>query len=98
MLKNAFVSSIRFEFKRISAIFEGKEPSGITTVAINPFPLSLLGGSSASSGVEGSGLLPDSHLAVLDGREVVDEHINYEVDGEEFYLYPVIPEWCEVEK
>jgi hypothetical protein len=43
-------------------------------------------------------LLPDSHLAVLDGREVVDEHINYEVDGEEFYLYPVIPEWCEVEK
>ena len=43
-------------------------------------------------------LLSESHLEVLDGLEVVNEHIDYEVDGEEFYLYPVIPEWCEEEQ
>jgi len=40
-------------------------------------------------------LLTEDQLEVLDGREVVDERIDYEVDGEEYCLYPVIPEWCE---
>lgn len=39
--------------------------------------------------------LPESHLAILDGMAVTDGQIDYEVDGEEFYLYPVLPGWCE---
>lgn len=40
-------------------------------------------------------ILPNSNLAVLDGMAVINEGIYYEVDGEEWYLYPVLPEWCE---
>ncbi len=40
-------------------------------------------------------LLPESHRQALDGKEVVDGQINYEADGEEWYLYPVLPEWCD---
>lgn len=39
-------------------------------------------------------LLPESHRQVLDGREVVDGKIEYNADGKEWYLYPVLPEWC----
>ncbi len=31
-------------------------------------------------------LLDDKHLEALDGREVIDEQIDYEVDGKEFYI------------
>lgn len=44
------------------------------------------------------GRLPKDHLAVLDGREVVEGVIEYEVDGEPWMLYPVLPEWCEAEE
>lgn len=40
-------------------------------------------------------LIPESHRRVLDGMEVIDGQIDYEVDGEEYYLYPVELEWCE---
>lgn len=40
-------------------------------------------------------LIPESHLKELDGKEVVGGKIEYMADGEEFYLYPVLPEWCE---
>lgn len=39
-------------------------------------------------------LIPESHRQALDGREVADGQIEYNVDGEEWYLYPVMPEWC----
>lgn len=39
--------------------------------------------------------LPESHRNVLDGKEVVDGKIEYEADGKEYYLYPVLPEWCD---
>lgn len=39
--------------------------------------------------------LPESHRQALDGKEVADEKIIYSVGGEEFYLYPVLPEWCD---
>lgn len=38
--------------------------------------------------------VPKSHRQILDGKEVVNGKIEYEVDEEEFYLYPVLPEWC----
>ncbi len=38
-------------------------------------------------------LLDNKHLEALDGREVIDEQIDYEVDSKEFYIYPVVPEW-----
>lgn len=43
------------------------------------------------------------HVDVLDGMEVdfsedgVNGTVEYEYEGEEFYLYPVLPEWCEEE-
>lgn len=43
-------------------------------------------------------LLPESHLSILDGLTVTDGQIDYEVDGEEFYLYPILREWCEEEQ
>ncbi|MBA4697820.1 MAG: hypothetical protein H2212_00150 [Ruminococcus sp.] len=39
--------------------------------------------------------LPESHRDVLDGMEVDRCEITYTVDGEEFELYPVEPDWCE---
>ncbi|MDV9963389.1 hypothetical protein RHL97_19075 [Clostridioides difficile] len=42
--------------------------------------------------------LPESHRDVLDGMEVDRCEIEYTVDGEEYYLFPVYAEWCEVEK
>ena len=38
--------------------------------------------------------LPESHRKALDGKEVVGGKIDYEVDGSEWYLYPVLPNWC----
>lgn len=38
--------------------------------------------------------LPESHRLVLDGKEVVNGQIEYSVDGKEYYLFPVLPEWC----
>lgn len=45
-------------------------------------------------------LIPAAHIEALDGMNVEFENdrfgsiTNYEVDGEEFYLYPVCREWC----
>ncbi len=45
-------------------------------------------------------MLLSGHLDILDGMKVEETegeelgHINYEVDGEEYKLYPVMPEWC----
>lgn len=39
--------------------------------------------------------LPELHRQALDGKEVADEKIIYSVGGEEFYLYPVLQEWCD---
>ena len=39
--------------------------------------------------------LPESHRQELDGKKVVDGQIEYTVDGQEYYLYPVLPEWCD---
>lgn len=39
--------------------------------------------------------LPESHRQALNGREVIDGEIEYEADGEEWYLHPVLPEWCD---
>jgi hypothetical protein len=48
--------------------------------------------------------LPESHLNAIDGKEVIFKHISgdkfgiveeYKADGQEWYLYPVMPEWCE---
>lgn len=39
--------------------------------------------------------LPESHRQALDGKKVVDGQINYEADGKAWYLYPVLPEWCD---
>jgi hypothetical protein len=48
--------------------------------------------------------IPESHLDALDGKEVIFKKISgdrfgiveeYEADGQEWYLYPVMPEWCE---
>lgn len=36
------------------------------------------------------------HLDTIDGKKVDSEgKIDYEIDGEEFYLYPVSKDWCE---
>ena len=40
-------------------------------------------------------LLPESHRLVLDGKEVIGGKIYYEAEGAEWYLYPVLPEWCD---
>lgn len=47
-------------------------------------------------------LVPENHRTALDGLPVqfVGESfgtVDYEVQGEEFTLYPVYPEWCEEE-
>lgn len=34
------------------------------------------------------------HRQALEGKEVIDGQIEYSVDGEDYYLYPVQPEWC----
>ncbi len=39
--------------------------------------------------------VPESHRKALDGKEVVDGKIEYSVDGQDWYLYPVQPEWCD---
>lgn len=39
--------------------------------------------------------VPQSHLDVLDGMEVTGDTLEYQVDGEEYYLFPVYTEWCE---
>lgn len=39
--------------------------------------------------------LPETHRQALDGKTVVDGQIEYSVDGEDYYLYPVLPEWCD---
>ncbi len=39
--------------------------------------------------------IPESHRKVLDGKEVVDGKIEYSADGQDWYLYPVLPEWCD---
>lgn len=40
-------------------------------------------------------LLPESHRKELDGKPVINGQIEYEADGESWYLYPVLPEWCD---
>lgn len=46
-------------------------------------------------------LLPESHLAALECKKVTFKSgdrfgiVEYEADGQEWYLYPVLPEWCE---
>lgn len=45
-------------------------------------------------------LIPDTHREMLDGKPVLlrDDgygHVEYAVDGEPYYLYPVYPGWCE---
>lgn len=39
--------------------------------------------------------VPELHRQVLDGREVIDGQIDYSLDGKDYYLYPVLPEWCD---
>ena len=39
--------------------------------------------------------LPESHRDVLDGMQVDKGAIEYTVDGKEWELYPVEPDWCE---
>lgn len=39
--------------------------------------------------------LPESHRRELDGKEVINGQIEYNADGNEWYLYPVLPEWCD---
>lgn len=39
--------------------------------------------------------LPESHRQALDGKEVINGQIEYTADGYEWYLYPVLPEWCD---
>ncbi len=39
--------------------------------------------------------IPKSHREALDGKEVVNGEIEYSVSGEDWYLYPVLPEWCD---
>lgn len=39
-------------------------------------------------------LIPEAHTSVLDGKEVKDRIIEYEVNGNEYYLYPIEPDWC----
>jgi hypothetical protein len=39
--------------------------------------------------------MPESHRKALEGREVVNGQIEYEADGECWYLYPVLSEWCD---
>lgn len=41
-------------------------------------------------------LVTEPHRKALDGKEVIDGEIRYSIDGEEYYLYPVLPEWCDV--
>ncbi|WP_230397995.1 hypothetical protein [Novisyntrophococcus fermenticellae] len=42
--------------------------------------------------------VPQPHLDILDGMEVTRDTLEYQVDGEKFYLFPVYPEWCEEEE
>ncbi len=46
--------------------------------------------------------VPQPHLDVLDGMEVEKENhfgkISYVADRNEWWLYPVYPEWCEEEE
>lgn len=39
--------------------------------------------------------LPASHRQALDGKEVIDGKIEYSADGCGWYLFPVLPEWCD---
>lgn len=41
--------------------------------------------------------VPQPHLDILDGMEVTvtRDTLEYQVDGEKFYLFPVCPEWCD---
>lgn len=40
--------------------------------------------------------VPKSHRIALDGKELNERgEIDYEVDGQEYYLYPVLKEWME---
>lgn len=41
--------------------------------------------------------MPALKLRVLDGREVFDDQVLYQFDGEEC-VYPVLPEWCDHSK
>lgn len=46
------------------------------------------------------GTVLGSHIDILDGSPVQDAgdgfgRIMYEIDGEDWELYPVMPEWCE---
>ena len=43
-------------------------------------------------------LIPKEHLNIIDGMEVIDNQIDYVVSGIKFYIYPVLPEWCEEEQ
>lgn len=40
-------------------------------------------------------LIPEPHRLALDGKEVVNGKIDYSVDGKDYYLYPVLKEWCD---
>ena len=46
-------------------------------------------------------LIPDAHRETLDGKPILWQdddfygHVEYTVDGEPYYLYPVYPAWCE---
>lgn len=39
-------------------------------------------------------LMPATKLRLLDGREVFDDEIIYQQDGEEC-MFKVLPEWCD---
>ncbi len=39
--------------------------------------------------------IPESHREALNGKEVLNEQIEYRADGEDWFLYPVLPEWCD---
>lgn len=39
-------------------------------------------------------LITEEHRDALDGKEVVNGQIEYTVNGENYYLFPVLPEWC----
>ena len=39
--------------------------------------------------------VPKEHRGTLDGKEVVNDEINYKVGYDKFHLSPVPAEWCE---
>jgi len=40
-------------------------------------------------------LIPELHRLALDGKEAINGQIDYSVDGKDYFLYPVLQEWCD---